>query len=74
MVRERGTAQRTGAYVEIALVYAALALAVLWPALRGSFVSDDIGYVAGNPWIHSLGVANLRAILDPSGPAAASSA
>jgi hypothetical protein len=73
-MREQGNAQRPGVYVELALVYTALAFALLWPALRGSFVSDDIGYVAGNPWIHSLSVANLRAILDPSGPAAAHTA
>ena len=71
---EQGNAQRPGVYVALALVYAALAFAVLWPALRGSFVSDDIGYVVGNPWIHSLSVANLRAILDPAGPAAAHTA
>ena len=47
-----------------------MALAVYRPALHGSFVSDDIGYVLGNPWIHELSAANLVAILDPSGPAA----
>ena len=71
---EQGNAQRPGVYAGLAIVYAALAFAALWPALRGSFVSDDIGYVVGNPWIHSLGVANLRAILDPAGPAAAHTA
>ncbi len=71
---ERGNAQRPGVYVGMAIVYAALAFAALWPALRGDFVSDDIGYVVGNPWIHSLSVANLRAILDPAGPAAAHTA
>ncbi|RIL02585.1 MAG: hypothetical protein DCC71_16185, partial [Proteobacteria bacterium] len=58
----------------VAIAYGALAFAALQPALRGSFVSDDIGYVAGNPWIHELSLANLRAILHPTGPAAAHTA
>jgi hypothetical protein len=56
------------------LAFGALAFATLAPALRGEFVSDDIGYVQGNPWIHELTTANLRAILDPTGPAAAHTA
>ncbi len=53
---------------------AAVALAVFAPALQGNFVSDDIGYVVGNPWIHTLSAENVRAILDPTGPAAAHTA
>ncbi len=74
MQRLASSAQRPGVYVALALGYAAVALAVLWPALHGDFVSDDIGYVVGNPWIHTLGISNLRAILDPTGPAAAHTA
>ncbi len=74
MQRLEASAQRPGNYVALALGYAALALAVFWPALHGDFVSDDIGYVVGNPWIHTLSVENLRAILDPTGPAAAHTA
>ncbi|HTY19094.1 MAG TPA: hypothetical protein VMH82_15295 [Myxococcota bacterium] len=50
--------------------FAAAALVVYGPALHGSFVSDDVGYVLGNPWIHELSAENLWAILDPTGPAA----
>jgi hypothetical protein len=60
--------------VPVAVVFAALAFAALGPALSGGFVSDDIGYVAGNPWVHALTAVNVRAILDPTGPAAAHTA
>lgn len=65
---------RPAPYAALALGYAVLALAVFSPALRGAFVSDDIGYVVGNPWIHQLSLENVRAILDPTGPAAAHTA
>jgi hypothetical protein len=58
----------------VALAYGAVLFWIYAPALNGAFVSDDIGYVAGNPWIHELSLANLRAILDPTGPAAAHTA
>lgn len=58
----------------MALGLGVLVLAAYGPALRGAFVSDDIGYVVGNPWIHELSAANMRAILDPTGPAAAHTA
>lgn len=58
----------------VTLGFGVLAFASFAPALRGAFVSDDIGYVSGNPWIHSLGWSNLVAILDPTGPAAAHTA
>ena len=58
----------------MALAFAAVLFGVYGPALHGAFVSDDIGYVAGNPWIQELSLANLRAILDPTGPAAAHTA
>ncbi|MCU0668683.1 MAG: hypothetical protein MUF70_04945 [Myxococcota bacterium] len=60
--------------VLVILGFGVLAFASYGPALRGAFVSDDIGYVSGNPWIHSLGGSNLVAILDPTGPAAAHTA
>src|SRR5262249_61210006 len=62
-----GPSRRSAA---VFLAYAVVALIVSRPALHGSFVSDDIGYVLGNPWIHELSAENLVAILDPSGPAA----
>lgn len=51
------------------LAFAALALAVYWPALEGPFVSDDLHYVATNPYVQSLTLENVRQILDPWGPA-----
>jgi len=58
----------------VALAFGAIALFVYGPALRGAFVSDDLGYVSGNPWVHELSAANVAAILDPTGPAAAHTA
>ncbi|MDJ0864603.1 MAG: hypothetical protein QNK03_00750 [Myxococcota bacterium] len=55
-------------------VFAGVALAVYAPALRGHFVSDDIGYVLSNPYVHALDADSLRAILDPTGPAASHTA
>jgi hypothetical protein len=56
------------------LGYAAAALWVYRRALTGDFVSDDLGYVLANPWVHELSLANLRAILEPAGPVAAHTA
>jgi hypothetical protein len=52
-------------------LFAALALVVYWPSLQGEFLSDDLGYIVTNPYVHELTLENLRAILDPFGPAAA---
>jgi hypothetical protein len=75
MTESRPSAQ---SLLVVASAFAAVLLVVLLvvygPALRGGFVSDDIGYVVGNPWIHELSLANVRAILDPLGPAAAHTA
>ncbi len=61
-------------YAALFLAFAVAAIAVYARALRGGFVSDDIGYVLGNPYIHGLTASNLLAILDPLGPAAAHTA
>ena len=56
----------------IAAVFAsflALALGVYAPALRGPFISDDLHYVATNPYVHALTLENVRAILGPWSPA-----
>jgi hypothetical protein len=53
------------------LVFAALAVVVYSPSLRGEFLSDDFGYIVTNPYIQALSLANLRVLLDPFGPAAA---
>jgi protein O-mannosyl-transferase len=75
MTESRPSAQSpmvvAGAFAAVLLL---VLLVVYGPALRGGFVSDDIGYVVGNPWIHELSLANVRAILDPLGPAAAHTA
>ncbi len=52
----------------LALGFAAVAAAVYAPSLSGAFLSDDIPYVAGNPYVHGVSAENLRAILDPFGP------
>ncbi|CAG0971250.1 hypothetical protein MYXO_01314 [Myxococcaceae bacterium] len=50
-------------------VYLAALLVVYAPALRGPFFSDDLHYVATNPYVHALTLENLRQILDPASPA-----
>lgn len=50
-------------------VFTITALIVYGPALRGPFVSDDLHYVATNPYVHALSAESLRQIFDPSGPA-----
>ncbi len=57
--------------ISIALVLVTFSLwagAVYFHALNGSFVSDDVYYVQLNEYVHHLNVANVLAILDPSGP------
>ncbi|HVN36950.1 MAG TPA: hypothetical protein VMW19_02095 [Myxococcota bacterium] len=49
--------------------YAALALALYWPALEGPFVSDDFAYLVTHPYTTPLSWQNVLAILDPFGPA-----
>ena len=49
--------------------YAALALALYWPALEGPFVSDDFAYLVTHPYTAPLTLENVLAILDPWGPA-----
>lgn len=55
--------------VLLAGAFAALALAVYAPALGGPFLSDDLHYVATNPYVHTLSFENLVAIFDPTSPA-----
>lgn len=50
--------------------FAALALLVGGPALRGEFLSDDVGYLITNPYVQTLSADNLIEILDPWGEAA----
>lgn len=58
--------------VEYALLFAAYLgtlLVVYGPALRGEFLSDDLHYVATNPYVHDLSLSNLLTILTPWGAA-----
>jgi hypothetical protein len=49
--------------------FAAICLAVYFPALDGAFVGDDFLYLVTNPYTASLGAANLADIWDPFGEA-----
>jgi len=49
----------------LALPFALIALALYAPALRGPFVSDDLHYVATNPYVHDPSPANVAAIVEP---------
>lgn len=53
----------------LAVGFAVLALALYAPSLGGPFLSDDLHYVATNPYIHDLTLENVLAILDPRSPA-----
>jgi tetratricopeptide (TPR) repeat protein len=67
-----GNAWLGGSAGHLAVLYAvlvALLLTVYRPALRGEFISDDIGYFQSNPFTQSLTASNVVAILDPFGPA-----
>ena len=66
---ERAALLRAREVATLAALFAVLALAVYWPSLRGPFLSDDMFYVATNPYVHDLSTANLLAVLDPSSPA-----
>jgi hypothetical protein len=55
-----------GGYVGIFLAFALVGLIVYGPALDGKFISDDDHYVAQNPYVQNLNVANLIAIWDPT--------
>lgn len=52
-------------------VYAVASILVLAPARGGDFVSDDLPNVVYNPYVQTLSLENLRAILDPAGEPAA---
>lgn len=53
--------------VALPVGFTLIALAVFAPALHGSFLSDDLGYIVTNPYVHALSLDNLRALLDPWG-------
>jgi len=49
------------------LAFALIGLVIFAPALSGQFVSDDLGYIVTNPYLHELNLENLLAVLDPRG-------
>ncbi len=49
--------------------FAALALVLYAPALRGAFIADDLGYVLNNAYIHTLDLPHVLAIFEPWGDA-----
>ncbi|MDJ0864602.1 MAG: hypothetical protein QNK03_00745 [Myxococcota bacterium] len=61
-----------GALRSFALLWAAFTALALWvyaPAFDGPFVSDDLHYVATNPYVHELSPAMLAAIWNPTSAA-----
>ena len=44
-----------------------LALYIVWPAIDGTFLSDDFLYIVNDPYVHGLSWENVREILDPYG-------
>ena len=60
------------AYVLTYAAYVGVLLLVYQPALRGPFVSDDLHYVATNPYVHELNLENVWTILQPWGAATVS--
>ena len=58
-----------GACALLGAAYLGALLALYARALEGPFVSDDIHYVASNPYVHGLSARNVLAILVPWGPA-----
>jgi hypothetical protein len=57
------------AYAVLFAGYVGALMLVYQPALQGPFLSDDIHYVATNPYVHELSLENVWAILQPYGAA-----
>jgi hypothetical protein len=56
-----------GSYLLLYGAYLGALLVVYGPALEGPFVSDDVHYVAANPYVHEFGARNTWIILQPYG-------
>jgi protein O-mannosyl-transferase len=56
-------------FAALGIAFAGLSFAVYGPALDGPFVSDDLHYVATNPYVHQLDLENVLAILSPTSAA-----
>ena len=50
------------------LAFALVSLFVYRGAIGGPFLSDDVPYIAANPYVQGLSGENIAAILDPRGP------
>jgi len=59
----------TGNVAFVCLAFLGAAWVTYQPALSGPFLSDDIHYVANNPFVHEISVENFAAIFDPTGAA-----
>ena len=57
-------------YGALAFAFLAVSAAIFWPSLPGPFISDDIMYVAMNPYVQVASLEHVRAILDPFGDVA----
>ncbi len=57
-------------YAALAFAFLVVSVAIFWPSLPGPFISDDIMYVAMNPYVQVASVEHVRAILDPFGDVA----
>jgi len=68
LARSNGLSLARAALLWIA--FAAIALAILKPALHGEFINDDFPLIVKHPYLTPLNRENLIAILDPSGGAA----
>ena len=53
--------------VALLAAFTIIALLIIAPAISGPFLSDDIPTILDNPYLHTLSVENLWAILDPAG-------
>lgn len=58
-----------GAWIALAAAFLGAALVSYRPAFEGPFLSDDLHYVANNPWVHALSLERFLEIWDPAGPA-----
>ncbi len=58
-----------GSWLLLYTAFALLAVGIFRDALRGPFVSDDIGYIVNSPYTSELSTGSVALILDPWGAA-----